>query len=140
MNTTRMYGIENLALPPAQKAQLVDALRALGRNADPAPCRRNHWRVRPDGEAVIWHAAWDVSDWTVAAMKARLGSIFNVDPSTITASTAQTDYGPLITFGRGGTNYLRAIVFGGVDCTYEQSHAAALAYLRDYAEQWEESH
>jgi len=135
-----MYGIENLALPAQQKALLVDALRALGRNADPAPCRRNHWRVRLDEEAVIWHAAWDVSDWTIATMKARLAAIFGVAVGTITASTQSTQYGPVVTFGRSGTNYLRAIVFGGVDCTWEQSHAAALAYLRDYAEQWEESY
>lgn len=140
MRETRYYGIESLALSAAQKAALVDALMQLGRNLDPQPCRRNHWRIRPDNDAAVFHAAWDVSDWTIATMKTWLGQVFGVDPSTITSSTQSTKYGPLITFGRGGTNYLHCIVFGGADASYEQSHAAVLQYLSDYAELWEVSH
>ena len=48
---------EDLGLISAQRAALVDGLKALAGNLDrPQPCERNHWRVRLDGGAVIFEA------------------------------------------------------------------------------------
>jgi len=136
--TRQYYGIENLALTPAQRATLATALQSLGANNHPNPAHRNHWRVRLDSQAIIFEAQFNDSDWTVDTIRNRLAAIFAVDPSTITSATAATPYGPVVTLSRpAGPPQLRMIAFGGLLATWEQSHNAALAYLTANAAQWE---
>ena len=135
----KYFGIESLNLTTAQRNTLVDALRQMGaNNQHPNPAYRNHWRVRLDNLAVIFEADWNVEDWTVEQVKQRLATIFGVSVSLVTHSVAQTVYGPVVTFTRT-TDRLRVVVFGGVDATYKESQAAALAYLAANAEAWGET-
>ena len=132
------FGAEVLSMTTPQRDTLVAALKALIHARDGMPARRNHWRIRTDGNAGIWEAHWSDNDWTIATVKVWLGNVFAVDPSTITHSVSSTAYGPLVTFIRGGQNRLRLIRFGGASPTWEQSRQAAVLYLKDNAAAWEE--
>lgn len=136
------YGIENLALTNPQRDTLVAALQSLGVDNGGLPHRRCHWRIRPDNQAVIFEALFDDTTLTIAAMKNRLAAIFNVSAGTISHSVATPTFAalpsPVVTFTRTGTDYLRAVAFGGVSATREQSRLEALAYLAANAEDWVE--
>jgi len=124
-------GIEDVALTPAARETLIDGLKQLGRaNDSPYPNLRNHWRIRPDGKAVILEAEFDDTTITAAAIKTRLVALFNVSASSVTYTTAQTVYGPTITFKQNSTVRLRMIAFGGVNATWAESRLAASAYIK----------
>jgi len=129
------FGIENLALNDAQRAELVAALRALGPSSDPQPARLNHWRTRPDAQAAIFEALFNKDHITIQTFKNRLGAIFNVDPATINHAIAFHTFATLptavVTFSRGGTNYLRVAFFGYDGAywpTWDESGDEARAY------------
>lgn len=130
---------EALNITTAQKDTLVDALKAWGEHNDHnLPHHRIHWRVRTDNNAVIFEADFNEDNLTPVWFRNKLAQIFNVDPSTITFSTNQTQYGPVVTFVRGGQNRLRFGLFGGLSATYLQSQSAVLSYLKDNAIAWGE--
>ena len=135
------FGIENLALDDTQRAQLVDALRALGPSFHGQPACLNHWRTRPDGDAALFEALFDTDHLTVDAFKTRLAAIFGIDPATIDhTATSQVFHSlstPIVTFSRAGTDYLRLALFGGLSATWMQSGDECRAYLALYADQWE---
>ena len=138
------FGIENIALNDAQRAELIDALRKLGPDQDPQPARLCHWRTRLDGQAAIFEALFNEDNITIAAFKNRLGNIFDVDPDSITHAVVFPTFDHLstavVTFGRNGTDYLRVAFFGynGTDWpTWEQSGDECRAYLALYADEWE---
>lgn len=137
------YGIENVGLNAAQKAQLLAALQAFGLHADPNPINNNHWRARPDGEAVLFHGNFQEAEWSVTAIKQRLAAIYGVAWTTIGHSTATPSYSPggtttVLTFTRTTTTYLRLAVFGGLGATQAQGQAEALGYLKANAAIWGE--
>ncbi|MDD5220390.1 MAG: hypothetical protein PHV11_07480, partial [Candidatus Bipolaricaulis sp.] len=129
------YGVEALALNAGQIATLATALQALGANDHPSPMHRNHWRIRLDGKAAIYHGDWGAEDWTITAMKARLGSIFGVDPASIGHALTTPSFSgggrstTVVTFSRGGTDYLRMCEFGGMGASLIDGNAEVLAYL-----------
>ncbi len=132
------FGVEALSLTAAQRAVLVAALKLLGRdNRAPQPSHRNHWRVRLDGQAVIFEANWNTDEWTVAGLGNRLATLFGVSPALVTFATAQTVYGPTATYTYSGTNRLRLIAFGGLLATWAESHDAVTAYLAANSAAWE---
>lgn len=133
------FGIENLNLTNEQRATLVAGLQALGlNNQSPFPHLRNHWRVRPDNNAVIFEADFDENTLTIAAIKARLATIFNVAVGTISHSTNQSAYGLVVTFTHSAQAKMRMVAFGhdGVWPEWSESHAAAKAYLTTNAAAW----
>ena len=137
------YGVESLALNAGQLAALATALRALGDNDHPSPMHRNHWRIRTDGQACIYHGSWGVEDWTIDGMKARLGSIFGVSWVTIGHSTQDRAFAEgtstrIVTFSRSGVDYLRMCEFGGVGASLPDGNAEVLGYLRANAAAWGE--
>lgn len=129
--------IENLNLNATQRQVLIDELRCLGPASDPQPARLCHWRTRLDNEAAIFEALFDEDNLTVARFKQRLGAIFGVDPATVDHATQQTQYGPVVTFSRGGTDYLRFALFGGTDAPWMDSGNACRAYLAANRVAWE---
>lgn len=136
------FGIENLNLTAPQKASLLEALQALGQaNNGASPQFRNHWRIRLDNDAIIFEASFDESNLTIAAIKARLATIFGVAVGTITHSTSQNaTYGLIATFIHSAQNKIRMVAFGhnGTNWgTTAQSRAAAQAYLIANAAAWE---
>lgn len=138
MATRHCYiGTENLNLNATQRDTLIAALKALGPASDPQPARLNHWRIRLDGEAVIFEALFNTDNISVQAFKNRLANIFSVDPDTVDDATQQTAYGPAVTFSRGGTDYLRFLLFGGAGATWQESGDACRAYLIANAAEWE---
>jgi hypothetical protein len=135
------FGIENLALNDNQRSTLVQALRALGPASDPQPARLCHWRTRPDGQAAIFEALFDEDVLTIQAWKVRLAALFDVDPGTVdhalvTAHFAGGDT-PVVTFSRGGTDYLRVALFGGVGATWPDSGDECRAYILANLAEWE---
>jgi hypothetical protein len=145
MNRHVYFGIENLALSDEQRAQLVQALQALGPQSDPQPARLNHWRTRLDEQAAIFEALFDEDNITIEAFKQRLGSIFSVNPQTIDHDTNPVMFASrqsaVVTFSRNATDYLRAVFFGyaGADWpTWPQSGHECRAYLAANAQAWEE--
>lgn len=135
-------GIENLTLNATQRQTLVDALKALGPASDPQPARLCHWRTRLDGEAAIFEALFDEGNLTVQAFKQRLGTIFSVDPTAIDHDTVTNHFAdgdtPVVTFSRGGVDYLRFALFGGQSATWMESGDEARGYLAANRDEWEE--
>lgn len=135
------FGIENLGLSGAQRATLIDALKALGPAADPQPARRCHWRTRLDGEAVILEALFDGDELTVARFKERLAAIFGVAVVGIGHAVQQRTFAggvtPVVTFGYGGTERVRFALFGGVDASWQESGDECRGYLGLNAAEWD---
>jgi len=132
------FYIENLALTAAQREPLIDTLKGWGlSNSHPNPRHRNHWRVRTDGQAVIFEADFDESNLTALWFRTRLASILSVPVANVTSSTTQTAYGPLLTFKYNTTDRLRLGLFGGLSASYAESQAAAQKFLADNQAAWE---
>ena len=131
------FYVENLGLSAQQKLTLVDVLRAWGlRNQDPSPKKRNHWRVRLDGEAVIFEAVFEADNITVLWFRTKLSEIFSVPVANITATTTNTDYGPVSTFKYLTVNKLRLGIFAGLNSTWAESHLAVLHFIQDNQSAW----
>lgn len=134
-------GFENEGLSTSQRATLVSELRLLGPTSDPQPARLCHWRTRLDGEAAIFEALFNENNLTVARWKQRLGAIFGVDPDTISHSAVNRSFGggttPVVTFSRGGIDYLRVALFGGVGAEWNESGDECRGYLFLYRNEWE---
>jgi len=138
------FGIENLNLSNSQRNNLVQALRTLGPASHTQPACLCHWRTRLDGQAAIFEALFDGDNINVQAFKNRLATIFNVDSATIEHSNTSQTFDILttavVTFARGGTNYLRVAFFGydGVTWpTWAQSGDECRKYLAINQEDWE---
>lgn len=102
-----------------------------------SPAIMNHWRVRLDHEAVIFEALFNEDNLTIDAFRNKLADIFGVDPSTITDTVQQTQYGPLVTFARSGDR-LRFLLFGGINATWMDSGDACRQFLSDNKDDWED--
>lgn len=135
--TRQYYGIEDLGMTAGQRQTLVDALKQVGDNQSKYPNFRNHWRVRLDNKAVIFEGKFNDSDWTVDSVKEKLANLFGVDPATVGDSTQSTQYGPAVTYSRGGDK-LRLIAFGGLLASWEESHDKVILFLRNNQADWEE--
>ena len=136
------FGIENMNLTNPQRSTLVTALQALGtRNGSPQPAERNHWRIRPDNDAVIFEAMFDEDNLTIAAVKAFLAAAMSVSAATISHATQQPQYGLTVTFTHSATDQLRMIAFGhdGGWPDWSASGDAARAYLAANAAAWGEA-
>jgi hypothetical protein len=134
------FGIENLNLTVGQRSTLVTGLQSLGvNNASLQPHERNHWAIRPDNNAIIFDALFDDTTLTIAAIKARLATIFGVAVGTISHTTQQTVYGLVITFTHSAQDKIRMVAFGhnGTSWgTLAESNAAARTYLIANAVAW----
>jgi hypothetical protein len=135
------FAIEDLNLSAGQRQTLVGVLRQLGPARHPQPAHLCHWRTRLDGQAAFFEAAFNEDNLTVTAFKARLAAIFGVDPATIDHSTQSVTFAirptPVVTFSRGGTDYLRMAPFGGPGATWDESRVEVLAYLAANRSEWE---
>ena len=89
-----------------------------------------------DGDAAILEARWNKDNITVNKFKDYLGNIFGIDPATIDHVITTPGVNVVSVFSRSGTDYLRVAFFGGIDCTWEESRQAVLAYLRVNRELW----
>jgi hypothetical protein len=139
MNIHCYYGIESLALTNPQRATLVQGLQQIGEANNAAnPAQRNHWRIRPDNNAIIFEALFNEDHLTIAAIKQRLADIFGVNVSLITHTTSQSVYGLVVTFRYNSVNRLRSIAFGynGGWPAYGVSQQAARDYLAANAAAW----
>lgn len=130
-------GFENIALTAQQKQTFVAGLQALGPSHADNGAYLNHMRVRLDNDAAIFEALFDEDQLTVLAWRQRLADIFGVAVANITASTQQTQYGPVVTFVYQSTNRLRGLLFGGVGTDWQESNAACRAYLAANSAAWE---
>src|SRR3990170_1799065 len=136
--TRQYYGIEDLGLTAGQRNTLVELLKGLGRdNQHKQPNYRNHWRIRLDNKAVIFEGNFDDEDWTIQNIKAKLASVFGIDPGTITHDLVDSNYGPVVTFSRNGAR-LRMVAFGGLLASWFESWMKVLAYLKANTLDWEE--
>jgi hypothetical protein len=131
------FYIENLGLNAQQKQTLVAALQQWGlRNDAPNPRDRNHWRVRPDGNAVIFEAAFDAEQLTLSSFEARLAALFGVSAGQIGAATSQNQYGEVAVFSYNNVDRLRLGVFGGRQAGYKESQLSAQQFLIAFASDW----
>lgn len=135
-------GFENLALDVARRNALHQALTALGPDSDPQPARVLHWRTRLDNEAGIYEAAFDTGKVNLTAWKARLATLFGVDPATVDHEVRVLSFAggqtQVWTLSRGGTDYLRVALFGDAWATWEESRQETLGYLALHRAEWEE--
>lgn len=143
MTDIHLYlGLENLALTDPQKLLIVDQLKTLGQRNSGLPHVRNHWRVRPDNDALIFEAVWDDANLTALQMRTWLAGIFGVAlaqvTSNLTTPTFSVRQSQVLTFTYQSVARLRSVAFGGVSATREQSRIEALAYLTANAGAWAE--
>lgn len=136
------FGAINLALNPTQRDTFFAALEDLHYpKKQKQPARRNHWRTRLDGEAVIFEALFLSDELTIPAFKQRLADIFSVDPATISHSTVNQNWGgettPVVTFTRNGTDYVKVAVFAGVDASWGASGRGTRGYITVNQAEWE---
>lgn len=131
------FGIENVGMNNAQRGELVQALRKIGRQGGDSPAKINHWRVRLDNDAAIFEAEFADDELSVNSVKKYLGAVFGISWTTIAANTQQTQYGPLVTFSRNNTDYLRMILFGGIGAEWSESGDKCRAYLAANRAAWE---
>ena len=135
-------GFENLALDVGRRNALHQALTALGPGTDPQPARILHWVTRPDNEAGIYEAAFDKQNVNLAGWKARLATLFGVDPATVDYEAQMVSFGPgqtrVWTLSRNGTDYLRVALFGSAWVGWEDSRQETLGYLALHRDEWEE--
>lgn len=100
------------------------------------PALINHWRVRPDGEAIILEGMLNVS---VDIIKKFLGDTFGIDWTTINHSVSSVTFvalkTPVVTYSRGGTNYIRFALFGGQDASLEEARIEVREYIKDWDEE-----
>ena len=130
-------GIEVLTMTAAMRGTLVEALKHIGRQDGDQPCKITHWRTRLDNLAIILEAEWAEDEVTVAALAHRLEALYGLAAGTVTTTTTQSAYGPLVVFKTGTTSRLRLVVFGGVEASWGESLAKATLYLKDNAATWE---
>lgn len=135
--------IEDINLSGTQRQSLWDVFKARGQaNDGPNLQLRNHWRFSLDNKKAIFEALFDQDQLTFNQFKQWLGAIFGVDPATIDNANSQQTFDtlptPIVTFSRGGTNYIRFAAFGGSGATWLQSRREVLAYLAINAAEWEE--
>lgn len=132
------FYLENVALTAGQRDTLIGQMKTWGkRDQDPNPKNRNHWRVRPDGQAVIFEAWIDESRLTVLSLRGWLADLYGVDIAEISSSTANTAFGQVVSITYNTFLRLRVGVFGGVAAAYAASQAAARAYLNANTAVWE---
>jgi hypothetical protein len=133
-------GLENIALTAPQKQTLIAALAALGPASDPQPSHRNHRRVRLDGDAVIFEAAFGDNDLTVSALRQYVADVFGVPVAQVTSATANQTFAsipsPIVTLTYQAVARLRVALFGGTSATWVQSAVEVRAYLAANAAAW----
>lgn len=136
------FGIENLGLNATQKSTLVEALKKLGPAYHDQPAYLCHWRIRPDNEAVIFEADFDMDSISLSAFKNRLANIFNVPVGNINHTLSNVSFSEgnttaVLTLKYNTTNKLRVALFGGVNPTWENSHEEVLGYIQANISLWE---
>ncbi len=142
MNTWHGYfGIEDLNLTTTQRATLIAALLNLGPVTSRRPPYLNHRRMRLDGKAAIFEALFNQDHLTIQVWKTRLAALFGVDPATVDHTVITRHFAtgdtPVVTFSRGGTDYLRIALFGGIGAQWHDSGHECRAYLMANSAQWE---
>jgi hypothetical protein len=129
-------GAENLALNEAQKDAFVERLRGLGQRNNGANRFKMQLRPRLDNQAAIFEAVFEDSQLTPASIKQFLGSVFGVNPNTITNTNGVANFGNgttiFSTFARGGTDYIRIAAFGKIAGTEEEQWLASWTECRIY--------
>jgi hypothetical protein len=134
------FGIENMALTAPQKQTLVAALQTLGPSSDPQPAELMHWRVRLDGDAVIFRARFQDGDLTTANLRQFLANAFGVAVTQISAATTSTTFralpSPILTMTFAAVQRMRFVLFGGLSATVQQSNDEVIAYLIANASAW----
>ncbi len=131
------FYIEALSMTEQQKQTLVNALKAWGlRNQSDYPNERNHWRIRPDNNAVIFEAVFESNLLTVAALRTRLAALFGVNENLIIPTASSNQYGEIVVFKYNNINRLRVGVFGGRSAGYSASWAAAYQFVIDFTSVW----
>ncbi len=137
------FAVEDLNLNVNQRQMLIEQLKKLGPAEHPSPAMRNHWRVRLDGNAVIFEALFNNNVLTVDSFRDRLAALFNVDSDTVDSRLQNVTFKnrptPIATFSWGGTDYLRFALFGGVDAAWKDSGDECRGYLVTNQDEWEVS-
>lgn len=94
------------------------ALGTKGRQAHHNPARLTHSRKSLNGSKIIVEGDFSADELTRESVVATMAQALQVNPVAVNAKVAYQ-------------------VLGGAGASYEQSHAAALAYLADHAAEWE---
>ena len=139
--THQYIGIEIVTMTAAMRSTLVEHIRGLGPLEHAQPSHLHHGRVRLDNQAYIGEAEFEAETITAEAICDRLAGWYGVAADSVTYSTTQTPYGPVMTIKTGSTSRLRLIAFGGLDAdgagSAGESHEAVLAYLAANRDAWE---
>jgi hypothetical protein len=140
MTISLFFGIENISLTAPQKVTLVQALQALGPSSDPQPAELMHWRVRLDGDAVIFRARFQDGDLTTANLRQFLANAFSVPVAQISSAATSTTFktlpSPILTMTFAAVQRMRFVLFGGLGASVQQSNDEVIAYLIANASAW----
>jgi hypothetical protein len=145
MTTWNGYlAIDRQTLSNGNWASLRAAYESYGPGTDPQPANICHWRTSLDGDTVIYEAAFNDVNLSVAKFKQILGNEFSIDPADIgdvrndvTFVTRNTPFWAF-SYPDGVTNRFRAGIFGGLGSTWEESRVEVLGYIAANYGNWEE--
>ena len=135
--------LQDLGMNQTQRQTLWQVFKDLSpATLDNQPKHLNQFRLSLDEKKAILELLFDDEDVSISAFRIMLANTFDVSYVMITWNTTRREYGwswtPIWTFGRNGTNYFRVALFGGVGADWLQSKDAALDYLRQNIEDWEQ--
>jgi len=109
--------IENVALPTAKRNLLYSEFAAVG-PAAPQPQKTEAWKVRADGNAVIYEMMYNEDNFCADAALAWLAALFGISVSQISLTTAIVSYTTginsfVITLSSGGAERVKFIAWAG---------------------------
>jgi hypothetical protein len=135
------FAIINLGLNTSQRQTLNSGLSALGPGTSTRPAHLNHRRVRLDNDGIIYESLFDDATLTIAAIKQRLATLFNVAVETISHTLTTQSYAggtsQVVVFRHSNVDRIQMIAFGGVGSTRAQSLTEVLGYLAANRAAWE---
>lgn len=122
-------------------AALLALFEAMGTTDSPYPAHNNHWRARPDGDAVIFESRFNPTEVSIPSFKQLLADEFEIDVADIAHATSHTSYSgdeqsTIWTFAYLGVDRFSVHRFAGGG-TWQQSRHEALAYLKANIGEWE---
>lgn len=135
--------VEDLGMSGPQRATLWGVFAGLSpATLTGRPKDRNQWRLSLDGSQAILEMLFDEDDLSVAGFRGLLAEVFGVAAGSIEVDRREYEFGwnltPVWTFARGGVDYFRVALFGGVGGDGLASVDACRDYLGRHLAEWEE--
>lgn len=143
MTNAHIYFVaERQSISIGNWSALITLFEAMGTNDSPMPAFNNHWRIRLDGDAVIYESKFDTSEVSLEAFKQLLADEFGVDVGDIESVISSADYAEIGTtvwqFKYNSVDRFKVERFGAGGATWQQSGDECRGYLAANRDEWDQ--